>query len=108
LPCTASADGGHIDVYCQSDQGGTLYVQENALPGWNAWLDEEKVELIPGKWLAVNAISGKHVYKFRYQPWDVPLGILVSMLGLGLAVWLWSKAGSKQSGNPFKKGNNAA
>jgi hypothetical protein len=99
-PCSASADGGHIEVFCQSDQAGTLYVQENALPGWNAWLDNKKVGIIPGQWLAVSAPAGTHAYKFQYLPWDVPLSILVSMLGLGLAGWLWFIAVSKSSQIP--------
>jgi uncharacterized membrane protein YiaA len=91
VPCTANADGGHIDVHCQSDQAGILVVQENALPGWVAWRDEKKITLLPNQWLSVDALAGDHTYKFRYHPWDVPVGILLSFTGLALAAWLWFK-----------------
>jgi hypothetical protein len=91
IPCSATADGGHIDMTCQSDQAGTLFIQENALTGWRAWRDNKKVELIPGQLLGVSAPPGNHNYSFRYHPWDVPLGIFISIIGLLLAVWLWFK-----------------
>ena len=89
VPCTAKADGGHIDVHCESDQAGTLVVQENALPGWVAWRDNNKIAMLPGQWLSVDALAGNHTYEFRYHPWDVPVGVLLSLTGLGLAAWLW-------------------
>jgi hypothetical protein len=91
IPCSATADGGHIDVSCQSDQAGTLFIQENALAGWRAWRDNKNVELIPGQWLGVSAPAGNHHYTLRYHPWCVSLGIFFSFIGLLLAIWLWFK-----------------
>lgn len=91
IPCSAKADGGHIDVICQSDQVGTLIVQENALTGWIAWCDNKRTDLIPGQWLSVSTSAGEHSYKFRYIPMDFFLGLLLALLGLGFAIWLWVK-----------------
>jgi uncharacterized membrane protein YfhO len=64
-------------------------VQENALTGWNAWCDNKKVELISGQWLSVSTSTGEHTYKFRYYPLDFFLGLLLTLIGLGFAIWLW-------------------
>jgi len=39
-------------------------------------------------WLVVSAPAGSHVYSFRYLPWDVPVGLLITLVGIGFCVWL--------------------
>jgi hypothetical protein len=89
VPCQAAARGGHIDVVCKTDVAGTLVVQENLYPGWSASRDGQALSLGAGPWLTVDAPAGEHSYRFRYRPWDVPLGALLTLAGLALAVWLW-------------------
>jgi len=97
VPCQASAQGGNIDVYCESDTSGELVVMENYWNGWKVTLDGEKAVLGDGPWLTTDAPAGVHRYAFRYRPWDFPLGVALSVLGLGLAAWLWSRnRGSNQ------------
>ena len=89
-PCRAQASGGAITVQCDSSQPGQLVVREYAYSGWAAWLDHQpQAPPSPaGPWLTLNAPAGQHLYEFRYLPWDVPVGLVVSLLGLGLAVFL--------------------
>jgi len=47
--------------------------------------------LLGGDWLSVNALSGKHTYTFQYRPWDVYLGALLSLIGVGVVIWFWVK-----------------
>jgi uncharacterized membrane protein YfhO len=68
---------------------GKLVVKENTWTGWKAWVDGERVPLIGEQWLEVNAPAGEHTYLFRYRPWDVPLGIALSIVGVIMCVYLW-------------------
>lgn len=91
VPCRATAWGGHIDVECKSPNPGTLLVYEHNWPGWKAWRDDVPVSLVRDQWLKVEAPAGIHHYRFRYRPWDVPVGLAVTCIGIGLAIWLWIK-----------------
>ncbi|MCP4358455.1 MAG: hypothetical protein GY796_10605 [Chloroflexi bacterium] len=89
-PCTAQAQGGYITVRCEADQPGQLIVMENMWRGWRAWQDGKLIPLDKqSPWLMVEAAAGAHEYTFRYQPWDVSVGLFVSLLGLILAGVLW-------------------
>jgi len=89
LACQATAMGGHIDVDCDTVVPGTLVVRENQWSGWRVRLDGDSVDFVPSDWLSVPAPAGQHHYTFRYRPWDVPLGLLVTLVGCVLAGWLW-------------------
>jgi hypothetical protein len=88
-PCRASAWGGNIDVDCQTNTPGQLVVTENSWTGWSVKRDGVKVSLGEDRWLTTSAPDGTHHYEFRYRPWDMPLGALLSLLGWGIAAWLW-------------------
>lgn len=81
VPCTANSKGGNIDVVCDALSGGTLVVMERGLPGWKVWVDGSKTALIDNTWLKTQALPGSHTYLFRYRPWDVYLGLALSLLG---------------------------
>jgi hypothetical protein len=87
--CTAQGIGGHIEVNCDAPQAGILTIKENSWSGWRAEVDGEPVELEASQWLAVEIPAGKHTIEFRYRPWDVPLGILLSLIGITLALYHW-------------------
>jgi hypothetical protein len=89
IPCRVTALGGNIDVDCRTDAPGQLVVTENLWDGWHVKRDGLKVPLDSGPWLTTKAPAGNHHYAFRYRPWDVPLGAALSLLGIGLATWLW-------------------
>jgi len=91
IPCRATARGGNIDVDCRTDVPGELVVTENAWDGWKLKRDGRTAALIADPWLKTNAPAGNHHYAFRYRPWDVPLGMLLSLSGLGLALWFGSR-----------------
>jgi hypothetical protein len=89
VPCRATALGGNIDVDCQTDAPGILTVHENHWTGWTAARDGFASQLGEGQWLSTAAPAGSHRYTFRYRPWDVPLGLVLTLIGLALAVRLW-------------------
>lgn len=90
IPCRAEGQGGFIDVYCSNDVPGTLMVQENAWQGWSARIDGEAAPLVEeGTFLQVELPAGNHAINFVYRPWDVPIGLLFSLMGIVIAIWQW-------------------
>jgi hypothetical protein len=87
--CEAFGMGGDLRVECRNAGDGRLVVRENSWSGWYAWRDGKRVPLNQDRWLSVEAPAGEHTYRFRYLPWDVPLGVLLSVLGIGLCIWQW-------------------
>jgi hypothetical protein len=89
VPCQAFGTGGDLRVECSSPTAGRLIVRENSWTGWYAWRDGERVALLEDRWLSTSAPAGEHTYRFRYLPWDVPLGVLLCLLGIALSLWQW-------------------
>ncbi len=97
FPCRAQAQAGEIEVQCSDNLPGVLTVTENMYPGWRAWVNGQAVSLVEdAPWLTVPVPAGEKTIVFRYQPWDVPLGLFFSFVGLVLAVWLWRKQSPPQ------------
>jgi hypothetical protein len=93
--CMASGVGGDLQVICSNAQPGKLVLQENSYSGWQAWRDGSRVPLLYGKNLQVDAPAGEHIYRFRYLPWDVPLGIVLFVGGIFLSGLLWLHPGNR-------------
>jgi hypothetical protein len=93
IPCRAISQGGWIDVDCLQVNSGPalLTVYENSWSGWYAWIDGKPAQLLPAQWLRLNAPTGAHHYTFRYLPWDVLLGALLTLAGFGLSAWVVAK-----------------
>jgi hypothetical protein len=77
-----------------------LVVRENSWSGWRAWIDGQPATLVPGQWLAVALARGPHTIEFRYLPWDVPLGLLLAVAGVALALFCWFKADLRRLAPP--------
>ena len=90
IPCQAHALGGNIDVTCPPVSGpGQLVVREYYYQGWTAWQDRVRTSLLPSPWLSVAAPDGQHTFSFRYRPWDVWVGMALSLAGLVLCAVLF-------------------
>ena len=76
-------------MLCNINVPGRLVVKENMWSGWRAWMDGERVPLLGEHWLEVSAPAGEHSFEFRYQPWDVPVGLMFAVLGVMLVFLLW-------------------
>jgi hypothetical protein len=97
IPCSAQALGGRIDITCAAEYDGTLMVWEYYWTGWHAWMDGLPVKLDPAAdFLTVTAPAGTHHYQFRYQPWDVYVGMGLSIFGIVICSILWWKKKSPQ------------
>ncbi len=93
IPCPATGLGGKVDVSCPEAPAGTLTVEEHFWNGWKAWQDGEHVSLLPGEWLNVNTSAGTHTYTFRYRPWDVWVGFVLTLAGIAGCVYFWRNSG---------------
>jgi uncharacterized membrane protein YfhO len=87
--CQAAGRGGDLTVVCENSAPGQLFVQENYWTGWRAWLNGARVPLLDDRWLKVDAPAGRNTYTFRYQPWDVPAGLVITLAGLAACAYLW-------------------
>lgn len=76
-------------MICSSPAAGVLTVKENRWSGWRARVDGRRARLLPGQWLAVALPAGHHRIEFRYASWDVPVGVVLSLAGIALSVFLW-------------------
>jgi hypothetical protein len=90
IPCSARSLGGRIDVTCDVDQEGTLVVQEYYWQGWQAWMDGVPIHLDATQdFLSIPAVTGQHIYQFRYRPWDAYMGMGVSFIGILICALLF-------------------
>lgn len=87
-PCTAHGVGGDIDLSCAAPAAGKLTVRENHWTGWRAYVDGDRVPLNVGTWISLDLPAGSHDIRLRYRPWDVPLGLLLGLIGWVLAGFL--------------------
>jgi hypothetical protein len=90
--CSAHGTGGNLDVACDTPQAGLFVLEENRWTGWYAQVDGQAVELQPARWLAVELPAGQHTVTFRYRPWDVLIGLVLSFIGVGLACYYGLRA----------------
>jgi hypothetical protein len=98
IPCTAYGTGGLIKVYCNTDADGTLIVKENYFSGWRVKMQDQPAALIvKDNWLAVEAPAGSHDFTFQYLPWDVPFGIVLSVIGWILSFMIWKSSDKSAS-----------
>jgi hypothetical protein len=98
--CFGRGNGGNIDVGCPRPYSGVLTVKENNWSGWKAWIDGRPAALEAGRWLAVKVPPGGRTIQFRYHPWDVPLGLLLCVLGIALAVHQWIQGDQQKAPVP--------
>jgi hypothetical protein len=108
VPCRASGRGGDLTVECTTEAAGQLVVQENAWSGWKVSVDGAPARLSPGPWLSAQAPAGTHTYHFVYRPWDVPVGIWFSVLGVLLCVGLWWMSRSERPAEPSTVASGSA
>jgi hypothetical protein len=95
IACKALATGGNIDVQCPDSAKGQLIVYENNWTGWYAWANHTRATLLNSNWLSTETLPGVLTYHFRYRPWDVWAGILLTVMGIALSIVLWFRTGPR-------------
>jgi hypothetical protein len=91
-----SYQSGAITVRADVPTAGWLVVGEHFYPGWQAQLNNGRVEIVQarGLWQAVAVTSGKNELALRYRPPLVEWGGLISVAGLAIVAGFWLRKGS--------------
>ena len=84
-PSTASVteyEANRMEVETSTDAAGLLVMSEVYYPGWNAYVDGERVEVERANFLfrAVPVPAGEHTVELRYESRSLRAGILISFL----------------------------
>ncbi len=82
-----------VDVRTKAGSPSVLVLGENHYPGWRAYLDGERVEVLRVNYAlrGVRVPAGEHEVSFRYRPASVLAGLLVSLLTAALLLVWWRR-----------------
>ena len=77
-----------IELAVHAPQSGYLVLLDAMYPDWRAWVDDGEVWIMRANvaFRAVPVQAGDHVVRFKYEPWSVGIGLIVS--GAALLAWL--------------------
>ncbi len=80
-----------IELEVDATREGLLFVSEIYHPAWEAWIDEEPVEILRtnAAFRGVVVPQGSHTLRFRYSPAEFHGPLLISVLTLLIAVRLF-------------------
>ncbi len=108
--------GGRVDlISCGANEmklkyeissSAFLYLSDTYYPGWRAYVDGRRTKIYRAN-LAFRAIKvpeGRHTVVFKYVPMSLYIGLALTLLGIGLCVWLWWR----DKRNPIEIGDNGS
>ncbi|HME45075.1 MAG TPA: YfhO family protein [Syntrophorhabdales bacterium] len=80
----------NLVLKCRTDRGGFLYVSDAYYPGWRAYVDGQRTEILRADlaFRAVKVPPGEHTVLFRYVPISFYAGLVVTAIGLILSCLL--------------------
>ena len=88
IACSAVGRGAQIDVACPNSAGGTLSVQEQALKGWEIFLDGQDANLDTNAgWIAVDLPQDVQQISFRFHSPYLRTSILLLIVGILWGAW---------------------
>jgi uncharacterized membrane protein YfhO len=85
-----SYHSNRIVLTSETDGDGFLYLSDTYYPGWRAYVDGKETKIYRAN-LAFRAIevpAGRHTVVFRYIPVSFYLGLVLTLFGIALCVWL--------------------
>jgi hypothetical protein len=82
-----------VDVRTRAGAESILVLSENHYPGWRAYLDGERVEVLRVNYglRGVRVPAGEHEVSFRYRPASVVAGLVVSLLVAAALLAWWRR-----------------
>jgi hypothetical protein len=77
-----------VSVRVRARRPGLLVLHDTYFPGWRAYVDRDETRIHPanGAFRAVRVPAGEHTVRFAYEPTSVRVGLLLSGLGVLLAL----------------------
>jgi hypothetical protein len=85
----------------ETDRDGFLYVSDTYYPGWHAYVDGKETKIYRANlaFRAIEAPKGKHTVVFKYIPMSFYIGLVLTMIGIALCIWLWRRDNDKITNN---------
>ena len=85
---TTRPTSDRLDITVRTDRPGLLVVSEQFFPGWEAWVGEEKVAILPvnAALMGIEVPQGRHMVTLRFFPQTLKWGLVST--GLTLAAVL--------------------
>ena len=71
-----------IAVLANSNEKNRLILLESNYPGWKAFIDGNRTEILPGRFLEVTTLPGTHRYEFVFASTTFFCGLLLSLISL--------------------------
>ncbi len=70
---------------------GLVVLSDTYFPGWTATVDGKPVGILEvyGALRGVVVEKGEHRIEMVYRPWSALVGGGLSLLGIGLLLWVW-------------------
>jgi hypothetical protein len=80
-----------MELEYEAGRNTLLYLSDTYYPGWRAYVDgrETKIYRANLAFRAIEVPEGRHTVVFRYVPMSVYIGLVLTLLGIGLCVCLW-------------------
>jgi hypothetical protein len=96
-----------VVVAAESDDEAFLYLSDTYYPGWRAYVDgrETKIYRANLAFRAVEVPRGRHTVVFRYVPVSFYSGLVLTLLGIVLCIWLWRRDERKAAVSGDVRGN---
>ena len=79
-----------IVIEVSTPQNGWVMLSDTWYPGWQAYLDDEKVEIVRGysMFRTIQVPAGDHRINMNYKPLSFLLGMVISILGIFILLGL--------------------
>ena len=94
-----------VEVETTAPAAGLLVLADTYASGWHATVDGNAAPIVPTNHLfrGVPVPAGTHRVRFTYRPWTVPVGQLLSLVGVALLAALSWRSRSARAGGRERK-----
>jgi len=94
-----SYKANRFDLEYEADSDAFLYVSDTYYPGWRAYVDgkETKIYRADLAFRAIEVPKGKHTVVFKYVPMSFYIGLVLTIMGILLCIWLWRRDKAAES-----------
>jgi hypothetical protein len=94
-----SYKANRFDLEYEADGDAFLYVSDTYYPGWRAYVDgkETKIYRADLAFRAIEAPKGRHTVVFKYVPMSFYIGLVLTIIGILLCIWLWRRDKAAES-----------
>lgn len=83
----------YLKIKVESSENALLVVSDNYYPGWQAYINEKETPIYRANYTfrAIDVPKGESTIEFRYEPYSIKIGIIISSTFLLLYILVTSK-----------------